>query len=107
MEVQQVIEKSCCNEAAANIKLKCIGIFTGGLPEKLYDFSHRPQVKHTYFVIEPSTPFHTLVKAVEVEDVTNEKLRTLDQPLEIRKMKHQNWNLKTYPLKHMIQILKS
>ena len=44
----------------------------------LTDIAHKQQVKHTFAVMEPSTSFHTLVKLVDGEDVTNEKIRTLD-----------------------------
>ena len=37
-------------------------------------------MKHTSTVLEPSNPFHTLVKLVEAEDIANEKIRTLSYP---------------------------
>ena len=43
-------------------------------------------IKHksntTSTVLEPSIPFHTLVKLVDAKDITNEKIRTLNLPLE-------------------------
>ena len=32
--------------------------------------------------MEPSTPFHTLVKLVDAEDLTKEQIPTFDLPLE-------------------------
>ena len=34
-------------------------------------------------VLEPSKPFHTLVKLVEAEDIANDEIRTLDLTLEV------------------------
>ena len=73
MKVQQLVEKGWYNESAATINLKCNEIFTRGSPKKLNDFAHKRQVEHTSTVLEPSIPFHTLVKLVDVEDITNEK----------------------------------
>ena len=53
--------------------LKCNEIFTRSLPKKLKNFSHKKQIKHTSTVLEPSIPFHTLVKLVDAEDITNER----------------------------------
>ena len=45
-------------------------------------FAHKRQLKNTYSVIEPSIPFHTLVKLVDTEETTNEEFRTRGLPLE-------------------------
>ena len=50
--------------------------FTKGLPKNLKDFANKRQVKHTSTVLEPSRPFHTLVKLVDAEDIANDKIRT-------------------------------
>ena len=86
LKVQQLVEKGWYNESAATINLKCNEIFTRGLPKKLKDFAHKRQVKHTSTVLEPSILFHTLVKLVDAEDITNEKIRTLDLPLEVNSL---------------------
>ena len=46
------------------------------------DFANKRQVKHTSTVLEPSIPFHTLVKLVDAEDIANDKIRTHDLALE-------------------------
>ena len=40
-------------------------------------------MKHTSTVLEPSIPFHTLVKLVDAEDVANDKIRTHDLAPEV------------------------
>ena len=75
-----------CNENAATINLKNNEIFTKGLPKKLKDFAHKRQVKHVSTLLEPSIPFHTLVRLVDSEDIANEKIRTNDLALEINKV---------------------
>ena len=40
-------------------------------------------MKHTSTVLEPSIPFHTLVKLVDAEDIANDKIRTDDLALEV------------------------
>ena len=40
-------------------------------------------MKHTSTVLEPSIPFHTLVKLLDAEDIANDKIRTHDLALEI------------------------
>ena len=62
-----------CNENAATINLKNNEIFTKGLPKKLKDFAHKRQVKNVSTLLEPSIPFHTLVRNVDSEDIANEK----------------------------------
>ena len=56
------------------------------------------EIKHISTVIEPSIPLHALVKPVDAEDITNEKTRTLDLPLEIIEvatgLEYQNYLLK-------------
>ena len=83
LEVQQLVEKSWCNENASTINLKCTEIFTKGFPKNLKDFANKPQVKHTSTVLDPSSPFHTLVKLVEAEDIANDRIRTHDLALEL------------------------
>ena len=80
LKVQQLVEKGWCNASAIN--LKCKEIFTKGLPKNLKDFANKRQVKHTSTVLEPSFPFHTLVKRVDAEDIANDKIRTHDLALE-------------------------
>ena len=81
LKVQQLVEKGWCNENASTINLKCIEIFTKRLPKNLEDFANKRQVKHTSNVLEPSIPFHTLVKLVDAEDFANDKIRTHDLAL--------------------------
>ena len=58
-------------------------------PKKLKDFANKTQVKHTSTVLEPSIPFHTLVKLVDAEDIANNKVRTHDLALEINNITKQ------------------
>ena len=83
LKVQQLVEKGWCNENASTINLKCNESFTKGLPKNLKDFAIKRQVKHTSTVLEPSIPFHTLVKLVDAEDIANDKIRTHDLALEV------------------------
>ena len=89
LKVQQLVEKGWCNENASTINLRCNEIFTKGLPKNLKDFANKRQVKHTSTVLEPSIPFHTLVKLVDTEDIANDKIRTHDLALEINKITKQ------------------
>ena len=73
LRVQQLVKKRWCNENAATINLKNIEIFAKGLPKKLKDFAHKRQGKHVSTILEPSIPFHTLVRHVDSEDIANEK----------------------------------
>ena len=90
LKVQQLVKKGWCNENASTINLKCNEIFTKGLPKNLKDFANKRQVKHTSTVLEPSIPFHTLVKLVDAEDTANDKIRTHDLALEIIKITKQS-----------------
>ena len=81
LKTQQLVEKGWFNENASTINLKCNEIFTKGLPKNLKDFANKRQVKHTSTVLEPSIPFHTLVKLFDAED--DDKIRTHDLALEI------------------------
>ena len=65
LRVQQLVKKGRCNENAATINPKNNEIFTKGLPKKLKDFAHKRQVKHVSTLLEPSIPFHTLVRHVD------------------------------------------
>ena len=58
-------------------------LFTKGLRKNLKDFANKRQVKHASTVLEPSIPFHTLVKLVDAEDIANDKIRTHDLALEL------------------------
>ena len=89
LKVQQLVEKGWCNENASTINLKCNEIFTKGLPKNLKEFANKRQVKHTSIVLEPSIPFHTLVKLVDAEDIPNDKIRTQDLTLEINNITKQ------------------
>ena len=100
LKVQQLVEKVWCNENASTINLKCNEIFTKGLPKNLKDFANKRQVKHTSTVLEPSIPFHTLVKFVDAEDIANDKIRTHDLALEINNITKQ---LNTQTLDHPSQ----
>ena len=97
---QHSIGEGWCNESAASINLECNESFTRGLPRKLKDFAQERQVTHTSTVTEPSIPFHTLVKLVVAEYITNEKFRFLDLPLEIKNVtlerESQNWSAGIY-----------
>ena len=85
-EVQHVYENGWCNESVALISPKCNAIFTRGLPNRLEGFAHNWQIIFLYTAMGPSIPFHTLIKLVDAEDVINEKIRTLDLPLETYKV---------------------
>ena len=100
LKVQQLVEKGWCNENASTINLKCNEILTKGLPKNLEDFANKRQVKHTSTVLEPSIPFHTLVKLVDAEDIANDKIRTHDLALEINNITKQ---LNTQTLDHSSQ----
>ena len=82
-KVQQLVEKGWCNENASTINSKCNEIFLEGLPKNLKGFANKRQVEHTSTVLEPSIPFHTLVKLVDTEDLANDKIRTHDGTLKI------------------------
>ena len=84
LKVQQLVEKDWCNENASTFNLKCNEIFTKGLPKNLKDFANKRQVKHTSTVLEPSIPFHTLVKLI-----ANDKIRTHDLALEVNNIRKQ------------------
>ena len=89
---QQLVKKGWCNENAATINLENHEIFTKRLPKKLKHFAHKRQVKHVSTLLEPSIPFHTLVRHVDSEDIANEKIRTNDPALEINKISIDNDN---------------
>ena len=46
--------------------------FTKGEPKKLNDFAHKRQIKHVSTLLEPSIPFHILVRHVDSKDIANE-----------------------------------
>ena len=72
LKVQQLVEKGWCIENASTINLKCNEIFYERSSKNLTDFANKGQVKHFSTVLEPSFPFHTLVKLVDAEDIANE-----------------------------------
>ena len=86
LKVQQLVQKGCCNENASTINLKCNEIFTKGLPKNLKDFANKRRKKHTSAVLEPSIPFHTLVKLVDAEDII---IRTHDLALAVNSLTNQ------------------
>ena len=105
LRVQQLVKKGWCNENAATINLKNNEIFTKGLPKKLKDFAHKRQVKHVSTLLEPSIPFHTLVRHVDSEDIANEKIRTNDLALEINKVSlEEDTNKKEFEYEDQIMI---
>ena len=83
LRVQQLVKKGWCNENAATLDLKNNENFTKRLPKKVKDFAHKRQVKQVSTLLEPSIPFHTLVRPVDSEDIANEKIRTNDLALEM------------------------
>ena len=89
LTVHQLVEKGWCNENASTVNLKCNEIFTKGLPKNLKGFAKNRQVKHTSTVLQPSIPFHTLVKLVDAEDIANDKVRTHDLALEVNNITKQ------------------
>ena len=46
-------------------------------------------MKHTPTVLEPSIPFHALVKLGEAEDIANDKIQTHDLTLEVNYIRKQ------------------
>ena len=86
LRVQQLVKKGWCNGSASTKNLKNNEIFTKGLPKQLNDFAHRRQVEHVSTLLEPSVPFHTLVRHFDSEDIANEKIRTNDLALQINKV---------------------
>ena len=46
-------------------------------------------MKHTSTILEPSIPFHTLIKLVDAEDIANDKIRTHDLALEVNNITKQ------------------
>ena len=69
--------------------MKCTEIFTKRHPENIKDFANKPQVRHTSTVLEPSIPFHTLVKFVDAQDIANDKVRTYHLALELNNIRKQ------------------
>ena len=74
--------------------------YTKGLPKNLKDFANERQVKHTCTVLEPSIPFHTLVKLVDAEDIANDKIRTHDLALEVNNITKQVYTQTLEPSSH-------
>ena len=65
------------------MSLKINENLTTGLSKKLRDFAHKCSVEHKSFVTENSVPLHALVKLSDAEDITNKKIQSIDQPIEI------------------------
>ena len=89
LKVQQLVEKGWCNENASTMNLKSNEIYTKGLPKKLKDFANKRQMEHISTVLEPSIPFHTLVKLVDAEDIVNDEIRTHDLTLDVNNITKQ------------------
>ena len=89
LKVQQLVERGWCNENASTFNLECNENFTEGLPKNVKDFADKRQVKNISTVLEPSIPFHTLVKLVDAEDIANDKIRTHDLALEVNNITKQ------------------
>ena len=89
-----MLKKACVNKSGSIINLKCNEILTKSLPENPEDFANKRQVKHTSTVLEPSIPFHTLVKLVDAEDIANDKIRTHDLTGKVNSIQT-NYNHKT------------
>ena len=64
-------------------------VFTKGLPKIFKEVANKRQVKHTSTVLEPSIPFHTLVKLVDAEDIANDKNRRHDLALKVNNITKQ------------------
>ena len=56
------------------------------MPKNFKDFAHKRQIKHVSTLLEPSIPFHTLVRHVDSENIAYEKIRTNDLALEKNKV---------------------
>ena len=83
LKFHQLVEQDWCNENESTTNINSNEKFTEGLRKKIKDFANKKQVKHTSTVLEPSIPFHTLVKLVDAEDVAIDKIRTHDLTLEV------------------------
>ena len=61
-------------------------------------------MKHTSTALEPSIPFHTLVKLVDAEDIANDIIRTHDLTLELNSITNQlqSQNLETQQSEHLM-----
>ena len=92
LRVQKLVKKGWCNENAATKNLKNNEIFTNESPKKLKDFADKILFKHVSTLLEPSIPFHTLVRHVDPEDIADEKIRTNDLALEMNKISIENDN---------------
>ena len=99
LKVQQLIEKSWCNENASTINLKCYEIFIKGLPINLKILLKKTRETHPT-VLEPSIPFHTLVNFVDADDRANDKTRTHHLTLEVNNITKQ---LQTQTLNSLLQ----
>ena len=86
LRVLQLVKKGWCNENAATKVLKITEFSKKDYQKKLKDFAHKRQVKHVSTLLEPSIPFHTLVRHVNSEDIANEKIRTNDLALELNEV---------------------
>ena len=57
--------------------------------QKNANYAQVESLKLTSTVLEPSIPFHTLVKFVDAEDIANDKIRTNDLTLEVNNITKQ------------------
>ena len=71
LKVPPESEKGWRDEPAATINLKCTETFIRGLSKKLKDFALKRQIKQTTAETEPSIPFHTHVKHVDADYITD------------------------------------
>ena len=106
LQVQHSVENGWCNESAATLNLRCNEFFTGGPPNKLKDFVHRRQVKHTSTVVDPSIPLHHWSTLLMLKITRMKKFVLLIYHRKLI-MEHRNWNIQIYLLKNMIQRWKS
>ena len=60
-------------------------------------------MKHTSTILEPSIPFHILVKLVDAEDIANHRVRTHDLTLELNNITNQSQSqtMEQQPEQHM------
>ena len=84
--VETYVKQGWCNEHASTINLKCIEIFTKGLPKQLRNFANKRIIKHISTFQEPSIPYWSLVALVDTEDITNERIKTQELSLEINSL---------------------
>ena len=101
LKVQHLVEKGCYKESDEPWSIEK---FARGLPDKLEDVAHKRQVNYTSTATELFIPFRRLVKHVDAEEFTTEKLLNLDLPREIKiitsKVATQNFSSETHESKN-------